>query len=323
MKDIKLGMIGTNFVSDWLADAAGCVDGITPCAIYSRTSESGGRFAEKHGIGRVYTDFEEFLSSGIDAVYIASPNILHKSQALAAMKHGLHVIVEKPAAICAKDYAEMTECAEKNGVVIMEAMRPMHDPVLDIVRSLISGIGIVRHASFEFCQYSSRYDRFKSGEILNAFNSALGNAALMDIGVYAVEVCVALMGVPDSVYAKSSKLGNDMEAGGCVLLGYGDATATVLYSKTADSLNPSVILGEGGAVSIGKLSTLECVSVRKRSGESSCVIENRRENNMIYELADFRDAVNGTKSTDLWNRTTLESLKIMDTIRDLNGIEFR
>ena len=58
MKDLKLGIIGTNFVSDWLCDAVKETDGISSSAVYSRTHEKGSEFAAKHrlrlyGYGRV------------------------------------------------------------------------------------------------------------------------------------------------------------------------------------------------------------------------------------------------------------------------------
>ena len=99
MNDIKLGIIGTNFVSDWLCESIDLTEGIVNHAVYSRTAEKGGEFAEKHGIATVYTDMEEFLSSDIEAVYIASPNFLHYPYAKNAILHGKHVLLEKPAAL--------------------------------------------------------------------------------------------------------------------------------------------------------------------------------------------------------------------------------
>ena len=90
MKDLKLGIIGTNFVSDWLCDAVKETDGISSSAVYSRTHEKGSEFAAKHGIGCVYTDMDEFLCSDIDAVYIASPNKFHYEYAMKALNAGKH-----------------------------------------------------------------------------------------------------------------------------------------------------------------------------------------------------------------------------------------
>ena len=78
-KILKLAIVGTNFISDYLAEAARLSNKCEPYAVYSRTQKKGDAFAEKHGISKVYTDYETMLSDAdIDAVYIASPTFLHK-----------------------------------------------------------------------------------------------------------------------------------------------------------------------------------------------------------------------------------------------------
>ena len=61
-REIGIGIVGTNFVSDWFADSVAASEGIRCAAVYSRTAEKGGEFALRHGIPAVYTNFEEFLS---------------------------------------------------------------------------------------------------------------------------------------------------------------------------------------------------------------------------------------------------------------------
>ena len=81
---MRLGIMGTNFIGDRLLEAAAAMDaaeeGITPYAVYSRKKETGEAFALRHGIptDRVYTDMEAFFCSGIEGVYVATPNICHK-----------------------------------------------------------------------------------------------------------------------------------------------------------------------------------------------------------------------------------------------------
>ena len=326
MKNVTLGIIGTNFVSDWLCDSVKVTDGIELAAVYSRTAEKGGEFAAKHEISRVYTDMEEFLSSDIDAVYIATPNFLHFPQAADALRHGKHVLVEKPAALDEEQFKELEKIAAENKVILLEAMRPAHDPGLELVRQSMGEIGTIRRAVFDFCQYSSRYDRYRAGEILNAFNPALGNAALMDIGVYALHVCVSLFGEPESVYAKSVILPNGFEGMGTAFLSYPGMQAEVVYSKITESALPSVITGEDGWVTMGKLSLMESAAVKKRGGEEKILYADRfidrQENNMIYEAADFAKAVRGELDPVPYNKTTRITLRVMDEIRRQNGIVF-
>ena len=319
---IKLGIIGSNFVSDWLCESAAVSEGIVNHAVYSRTAEKGGEFAEKHGIDRVYTDMEAFLSSDIDAVYIASPNFCHFGQAMDAMNHGKHVLVEKPGALNEAQWNMMCECAEKNGVVLMEAMRPSHDPAITGAKSRLDAIVPVRRSVFEFCQYSSRYDKFKAGEILNAFNPACGNAALMDIGVYALQCCVLFFGEPRSVYSKSVMLHNGMEGMGSVFLDYGTHQAEVVYSKITQSCTPTVITGEGGSITIGKLSTGEEVFLQLRNSDAEDITPEKPEINMVYEIADFVDCINGKADPKNWLDLTRVTIRVMDEVRRQNDITF-
>lgn len=322
MEDLKLGVIGTNFVSDWLCDSVKITEGIALAAAYSRTAEKGREFAEKHGIPAVYTDMEDFLSSDIDAVYIASPNFLHYPQAMRAVLHGKHVLVEKPACLNAVQWETLTRTAAENGVVVLEAMRPGHDPAVEAAREAMETVGTVRRAVFDFCQYSSRYDRYRRGEILNAFDPALGNAALMDIGCYALHVCVMLFGEPEGIYAKSVILPNGMEGMGTAFLAYPGMQAEVVYSKITESANPSVVVGEDGAVVLGKLSTMERVSVIPRGGEETVLVSDRERGNMVYETEDFVRAVRGEADPGPFQRTTGTVLRITDEIRRQGGIVF-
>ena len=125
---LKIGMIGTNFISDDFCEAAAQVPGAEICAIYSRKQETGDAFAAKHGIPRVYTDFDEFLDSDLDAVYVASPNFAHCPQTLQALKRKKHVLCEKVMAVNEQEVRSMIDCARENTVVLLEAMRPDFDP---------------------------------------------------------------------------------------------------------------------------------------------------------------------------------------------------
>ena len=55
---IKLGIVGTNFISDRLWHAVQYVPEVEVCAVYSRHQETGDAFAAKYGITQVYTDYE-------------------------------------------------------------------------------------------------------------------------------------------------------------------------------------------------------------------------------------------------------------------------
>jgi 1,5-anhydro-D-fructose reductase (1,5-anhydro-D-mannitol-forming) len=75
-------------------------------------------YAERNRIGRAGTDLSDMLADpSVDAVYISSTNEKHKSQALAAIAAGKHVLCEKPLAMTVADAREMVSAALAKGIV--------------------------------------------------------------------------------------------------------------------------------------------------------------------------------------------------------------
>lgn len=322
---MKIGVIGSNFVSDWLCQAVQETGCFTLAAMYSRKKETGEAFAAKYGIPAVYTDMEAFLSSDIDAVYIASPNYCHAPQAIDALRHGKHVLCEKPIATSFAEWQAMEQAARDNDRVLLEAMRPAFDPAIAVVQENLARLGTIRRAVFEYCQYSSRYDKFKAGEVMNAFNPALGNAAIMDIGVYAVHVCLMLFGKPSAVQSKSVLLSNGMEGMGTIFLPYDEMgfQAEVVYAKIIDSVNPSVITGENGSITIDKLSQPGLVTLRLRGKEPEVLFTKETDNNMIYQVRAFAELIQRGEVEHGYKKISAMEMEVLDTVREQNGIYFK
>lgn len=321
--EIKIGIIGTNFISDDFCNAAVKVPGAVLRAVYSRKEETGAAFAERHSIPEVFTDYKKFLSSDIDAVYVASPNFIHCSQTIMALEHKKHVLCEKVMAVNEKEVRSMIDCARRNQVVLLEAMRPDFDPAFDIVEQNLNRIGRLRRATFEFCQYSSRYDKFREGIVMNAFNPTLGNAAVMDIGVYCIHSLVRLFGMPQEIQAFSTKLSNDFDGSGIVLMKYETMIAEAVYSKISVSVNPSVIQGEDGSILIDYISKPEKICLQLREDARDTLEGAGREilpfipadNNMIYEIQEFIKLINENNIDHKYLQYSLDTIRVIDEVR--------
>lgn len=327
---IKIGIIGTNYISDNLCRAAIHVPGVELYAVYSRKQETGSVFAEKYGIIHVFTDYEEFLSSEINAVYVASPNVIHCQQTLEALRHKKHVLCEKVMAVNEREVQSMIDCARENGVILLEAMRPDFDPALALAEECLPEIGKLRRVTYEYCQYSGRYDTFRQGEILNAFNPELSNAAIMDIGVYCIHSLVRLLGMPKAVRAYSTKLHNGFEGSGIVLMEYEDLLAEAVYSKISVSVNPSVIQGEEGSILIDYIGSPMRMEVRRRrscrdtldGGESRVIPYTPVENNMVYEVQEFLRLIQENEVNHRYLQYSLDTIRVIDEARRQNEIVF-
>lgn len=329
---IRIGIVGTNFVSDWLAEAAASLDCVEITAVYSRAQQTGDTFAQKHGIPHVFTDYDAFLASDcIDAVYIASPNFAHAAQAVRALNAGRHVLCEKVIATNSRELSEMIDAARTNRCVLLEAMRPSFDPCIALVREQLPKLGRLRRVVLDFNQYSSRYDKFKAGEIQNAFNPAYANAAIMDIGVYIVHIAAKLFGRPRRILSMSTLLHNGFEGSGHVLLDYGDMKAELSYSKITESVTPNLFVGEDATLAVGKITMPTDMRIIYHKGSPNLGNQGKWEeeipfatvdNNMIYELTEFaRLCREGLYENEYLENSVIE-LEIIDEVRRQNGIVF-
>jgi len=320
---LRFGVIGTNFIVDWVLEAARLDPRFELTAIYSRTQEKADSFADKHHIPHTFTSIEEMAASSlIDAVYIAAPNSLHASYSVLFMNHGKHVLCEKPLASNAKEVQAMIDAARANKVVLMEAMKPVLTPNFMVIKNHLSEIGTIRRYFSCYCQYSSRYDKLKEGIVLNAFNSELSNGAVMDLGVYTIYPMVVLFGMPEKIDATGLKLSTRVDGQGAVNFEYENMNATVLYSKMADSFLPTEIQGEDGIITANRINIIEKVTLFKRKGEETDLSIQDTRNDYYYEIAEFLDLVESGKVESEINshQNSLITIKIIDEIRNQLGI---
>ncbi len=332
---IRFGVVGTNFITDWLIAGAREDQRFDLVAVYSRDRKRGEEFAARHSISHVFTSLEEMVSGDVvDAVYIASPNCCHASQSILAMSHGKHVLCEKPMASTAYEAQAMIEASRQYGVTLMEAMKPTMTPNFKVLAESLGKVGKVRRYFASYCQYSSRYDRLKSGELPNAFNPELSNGAIMDIGVYTIYPMVVLFGRPKSVAATGVMLDSGVDGQGAVNFGYEDMDATVIYSKIADSRLRSEIQGESGIISLESINRMQDIKFIPRSANlggglrlyvnEENISATGGHDEYYYEVSEFIDLIMAGRNESSVNshENSLVVMEIIDEVRRQIGVVF-
>ncbi|MEQ6390041.1 Gfo/Idh/MocA family oxidoreductase [Bacillaceae bacterium S4-13-58] len=285
---IRFGVVGTNWITDRFLSAAKEVKDFELTAVFSRTEERAQEFASKHGVDHTFTDLDKMAATDLlDAVYIATPNSLHTEQSILFMKNGKHVLCEKPMASNTAEIEKMIQVATKEKVLLMEAMKTTFLPNFISIQENLHKIGKVRRFVASKCQYSSRYDSYKKGEVLNAFRPEFSNGSLMDLGVYCVFPMVALFGEPKHIKANGVMLGSGVDAEGSILFGYEEMEAITMHSKITNSYAPSEIQGEEGSIIIDDISNLNSVEIRYRDGTSESLNRTQDKESMFYETEAF------------------------------------
>ncbi|MBQ4285949.1 MAG: Gfo/Idh/MocA family oxidoreductase [Bacteroidales bacterium] len=258
MSKVRFGLVGTGRITDWVLRGAVLDSRFEAVAICSRSEERGRAFADSHGIPKVYTDIERMCDDPqIDAIYIGTPNHTHADIAIRCMRKGKHVLCEKPLASNAREAEKMVKVARENGVILMEAMISTLSPNFRKAAQLVEKAGPVRRYVASFCQYSSKYEALKRGEVASSFDPLCSGGALMDVGTYTIWPMVALFGEPERIsphimtYDIPGHGLTDLQ--GSVEFTYPGFNATVFYSKIADSFIPTEISGEGGNILLDKV----------------------------------------------------------------------
>lgn len=118
---VRIGVAGTS----WWADSM-YLPALSRHPLAEVRAVVGGRpeqtraFAAQWAIPNAYPTFEAMLDAGaLDAVAILAPNVHHHPYTMAALERGLHVLCEKPLGMTSAQAREMTEAAERLGVVNM------------------------------------------------------------------------------------------------------------------------------------------------------------------------------------------------------------
>ena len=334
MRKIRFGVIGTNNISDWVIAGGRQDERFELVAVCSRTQERANEFAAKHNIPHTFTSLEEMASSPlIDAVYIATPNYVHAEQSILCMNHGKHVLCEKPFASNAREVKQMIEAAQRNNVTLMEAMISTLNPNFIIAKEKLKDLGTIRRYFASYCQYSSRYDKFKEGIILNAFKPELSNGAVMDIGIYTIYPMVALFGKPQKIEAQGIVLHTGADGQGAVNFQYDGMNATVLYSKIANSALPTEIEGEAGNLLLDKIHITKQVdfiprqvTAQGKEQENHCqsIGLPLDKSEYYYEMAEFMNLIEQGKQESILNswENSLTTIEIIDEIRRQLGVHY-
>jgi glucose-fructose oxidoreductase len=151
-------------------------------AIVSSDVEKRAMLSTEYGVPAYSLDqYEDLLASGaIDAVYIVSPNSVHKEQTLLAAKHGIHVLCEKPLADTAAAAEEMIAACDRAGVMLMTAYR------LHFEKANLQAIELIRKGKIGeprviVSTFTQQVDADNS-----RLDASLGGHPLLDVGIYCI-----------------------------------------------------------------------------------------------------------------------------------------
>ena len=159
--------------------------------------------ASRYGVPSVYDDIEDLLGhEQLDALLVCTPNHLHEPHILAALSSGLHVLVEKPAALSSQSTQRIQRAADRSGKVVMVGMNHRYRPDTQTIRSFVQGGELGELDSIRAGWHVARPTRAPLGWRQRKEES--GGGAMLDLGLTMLDLCFWMAGNPVPTRVSSS-----------------------------------------------------------------------------------------------------------------------
>jgi predicted dehydrogenase len=225
--------------------------GLDLVAVGSRSVESATAFAGEFDVAHAHGSYEELVSDpDVDIVYIATPHPFHAEQAILALEHGKHVLIEKPFTLTADEAARVRDVAAERGLLAMEAMWTRYLPHMVRIREIVAAgtLGEIRLVTADHTQQISSDPSHR----LNALE--LGGGALLDLGIYPISFAWDILGEPLAITASArlGETGADTEVATIMSHVSGALSTTVSASRSAGP-NTAHIVGTDARIDIDRV----------------------------------------------------------------------
>ena len=305
--------------------------GLNIHAVASRTLGKAQEFAKNFNIPSAYGSYAELLeASEVDVVYVSATQNAHLEIALQVIESGVHLLLEKPFTLNAKQAQQIADAAKARGVFVMEAMWTRFLPSMDAIFEVINSgqIGDVRFVTGDHSQYLP--ETFAK----RLWQPELGGGALLDLGIYPISFFSRVFGTPEKITAQATltDLGVDLMTS-AVFSYAGGAQASMTTSMEVFGPITASVAGTRGRIDIDTSFyeqtsfTVYETDLSRESGVQSEVsryeakIEGR---GMQYQALEVERCVRAglTESPKMSLDETVSIMETMDEIRKQTGVKY-
>ena len=205
MKTVKVAVIGIGNMG--LAHASCIVkneiNGMSLTAVCDISHKKLDTFSQKYPHIKCYESYEKLFEDKVcDSVIIAVPHPLHAEIAICAFKHGLNVMLEKPADIAVSRVQKLNEEAEKSGkifgIMFNQRTNPLYQKAREIVKS--GSLGELKRTVWIITNWFRTQNYYDSGD-WRATWSGEGGGVLLNQAPHNLDLWQWICGMPESVTA--------------------------------------------------------------------------------------------------------------------------
>jgi predicted dehydrogenase len=289
-KRVRVGLIGSQFISSIHARALRRCSRAEIAAVASPTPGNAARFAAEHEIPRHYLDYRDLLdNTDVDLVVIGAPNDLHCAMVVDAAAAGKHVVVEKPMCLNLAEADRMIAACKDEGVKLMYAEELCFAPKYVRLKELLDSGAL---GAPTLLKQSEKHDGPHAPHFWDVRRS--GGGVTMDMGCHAIAFFRWMLGgaAIRSVYAQ---MGTQVHA-----------------DKTCGDDNALIIVEfDNGVVALAEESWTKAGGMDDRAevyGSQGVAYANLIQGNSIqtYSASGYDYAVEKAGATQGWSFTVYE-----------------
>ncbi len=188
---IKAGLIGAGHISEFHVRALQRLSNVEIIGVADVDEARARALAEQYKLPAAFSSLESLLDKCPDVIHVLTPPAAHAENAIEALTHGCHVMVEKPLATTVADCDRIAAAAQAAGKLVCVDHSLLRDPfvvkAMDLVRSgAIGDVVGVDHLRSQF------YPHFEGGTLPEQFRE--GGFPFRDIGVHSLYLLEAFLG---------------------------------------------------------------------------------------------------------------------------------
>ena len=312
---MKLGIIGAGLIVNTLLQFIHEVDiELTAICATPQEIDKLNQLKSEHGFRYVYTDIDELLKNEeIDTVYLGVNNQLHFLFGMKVLEANKNLIMEKPFSSNYNQAKKLCDLAKAKHLFVFEAISTIHNPNFKKIEELLPTIGDIKIVSVNYTQYSSRYDAFRNGEILPAFDYKKSGGALMDLNIYNIHFILKLFGPPNDVHYIAN-IEKNIDTSGILTLEYDNFKAVSVAAKDCGAPFTNCIQGNLGCIYTGSpLFTLTDFDYQLNKQDPVHYDLTGSAHRMKHEFIDFIDMFSNDRYAEAY-RLLDHSMEVMKVI---------
>lgn len=284
-------------------------------SVYSSSGSRSRAVAGKFGAEHSFKEYNEFLDSDIDTVYIGSRNSDHHWQVLEAARAGKNILVEKPMALNFAQAEQMVNvCKEHNvqlGINYVYRFHPLIYKAKELVKNQVIGKIISIAANFNISYPPDNNYRYQKEH---------GGGALFDLGTHMIDLLryfggdiSDISGFADNVIYNSEV--DDFSAGLLKFEKGGYGSFNVSFNSKMP-VNKIEILGLNGIINIDNRAGRKRASSKltiEISGEAKKTFR-KKANMQLYLLKAFQKSLLTEKHVQVSGLEGMINMKIMEAL---------